>query len=184
MTTGNSMQPSTPSPLASLREQSISTLKAAIRSPADPGRTLTRVTAVLATYFDPDHDPAVKAAVREEFVRALASYPDWAIQRAFDAWVKTGQRRPTPGEIVILVGRELKPMAEEIARREREERERAEAEATPSPEELAQRRAYASETMQRLGFAKAARPTGPMRPDVTEADRAEMRAHLAAKGMA
>lgn len=111
------------------------------------------------------------------------SYPDWAVQRAFDAWVKTGQRRPTPGEIVILVGRELKPMADELARRERDERDRAEAEAMPSPEELERRRAFAAETMQRLGFAKAARPSGPMRPDVTEADRAEMRAHLAAKGI-
>jgi hypothetical protein len=135
-------------------------------------------------YFDPDHDPAVKAAMREEFVRALASYPDWAVQRAFDAWVKTGQRRPTPGEIVILVGREMKPMTDEIARREREERERAEAEAMPSPDELERRRAFARETMERLGFAKAARPGGPMRTDVTEADLAEWRATLAAKGIA
>lgn len=184
MTGGALTRPSTPSRMVSLREQSSSTLQAAIRSPHDPGATLRRVNAVLGLYFDPDNDPVTRAAVREEFVRALSAYPDWAVQRAFDAWVKTGQRRPTPGEIVILVGRELKPLTDELAKRERDRQDRAAEEAQPSPEELAQRRAFASETMQRLGYAKAARPDGPVRADVQPDEVAEMRAHLAAKGMA
>lgn len=176
--------PSTPSRMASVREQSRSTLQAAIRSPHDQGATLKRVNAVLGLYFDPDNDPATKAAVREEFVRALAAYPDWAVQRAFDAWVKTGQRRPTPGEIVILATREIKPMTDELARREKVERERAEAEAQPSEEELAHRRAVAAETMERCGFARQMRPSGPMRPTVDAGEVEAMRAHLAARGMA
>ena len=183
--TGSALtRPSTPLPMASLREQSSSTLKAAIHSPHDQGATLKRVNAVLGLYFDPDNDPATKAAVREEFVRALSAYPDWAVQRAFDAWVKTGQRRPTPGEIVILVGREVKPMTDELARRERIEREQAEAESEVSPEEMAHRRKVAAETMERLGFAKAARPDGPVRESVDPGEIEAMRAHLAGRGLA
>jgi hypothetical protein len=170
--------------IASIKQAPAVELRRAIRSPNDRGATLKRVNTVLALYFDPDNDPAVKAAVRQEFVMALSAYPTWAIQRAFDAWVKTGQRRPTPGEIVILVGRELKPIADELARREREEAERREAEATPSDEELARRREHAKAIMQNVGYAKADRGTGPARPDVTPEDLAEMRAHLQAKGLA
>lgn len=160
-------------------------MKAAIRSPHDAGATLKRVNAVLGLYFDPDNDPDTRAAMRQEFVVALASYPDWVVQRAFDAWVKTGQRRPTPGEIVILVGREMKPITDEIAKREREARERAEARPDISPEELEQRRAFAKTVLRRNGFDTGFdRPKGPARETVTDADRDEMREHLAAKGLA
>ena len=154
-------------------------MQAAIRSPHDQGATLKRVNAVLGLYFDPDNDPAVKAAVREEFVRALAAYPDWAVQRAFDAWVKTGHRRPTPGEIAILVGREMKPLTDELARRAREEAERREHRSDLSPAEMEQRRAFAAQVLQRTGFAKGmARRDGPPRPTVTDEDKAEIKALL------
>ncbi len=159
-------------------------LRTAIRSPNDPGATLKRVNTVLSLYFDPDHSPETKAAVRQEFVVALGGIPNWAVQKAFDAWVKTGQRRPTPGEILILAERELKPIADELARRKRLEDDQREAEATPSEEELAQRRAAAAEVMQRVGYAKAPRPEGPVRVEVTPDEVAEMRQHLAAKGLA
>lgn len=175
---------STPSRPVSLREQSALDLKAGIRSPSDPGATLKRVNAVLSLYFDPDHSPETKAAVRQEFVVALSGVPAWAMQKAFDAWVKTGQRRPTPGEILILAERELKPIADELARRQRLEENRRAAEAAPSDEELAQRRAAAAEVMQRVGYAKAPRPSGPPRTDVTPDEVEAMRQHLAAKGLA
>lgn len=173
-------KPSTNSPMASLREQSASALKAAIHSPHDPGATLKRVNAVLGLYFDPDNDPETKAAMRQEFVLALASYPDWAVQRAFDAWVKTGQRRPTPGEIVILVGREMKPMTDELARREREEAERRDHRPEITPEQMEQRRAFAKTVMRNAGFdANPDRPKGPRRETVTDEDREEIAAILA-----
>lgn len=80
---------------------------------------------VLGLYFDPDFDPQTKAAVREEFVRALSSHPMWAVHRAFDAWARQHTRRPSPGEIVILVQKELQPITNELARRRRAEEERA-----------------------------------------------------------
>lgn len=159
-------------------------MRTAIRSPSDPGATLKRTDSVLNLYFQPESTPEAKAAVRKEFVVALGGVPAWAMQKAFDAWVKTGQRRPTPGEILLLAERELKPIADELARRKRLEEDRREAEAEPSDEELAQRRAAAAQIMQDLGFAKAPRPSGPPRTDVTEQDREEMRQHLAAKGLA
>ena len=90
----------------------------AIHSPHDAGSTLKRLNSVLGLYFEPGFDDETRMAVREEFLRALADYPDWAVQRAFDAWTKTMQRRPTPGEIVILASREVKPLADELHRRE------------------------------------------------------------------
>lgn len=159
-------------------------LKTAIRSPSDPGATLKRVNTVLSLYFDPDNSPETKAAVRQEFVVALSGVPAWAMQKAFDAWVKTGQRRPTPGEILILAERELKPIGDELARRQRLEEDRRQAEAAPTDEELAQRRAAAASIMQEVGYAMAPRPDGPRRTNVTEEDRAEMRQRLAAKGLA
>lgn len=72
---------------------------------------------MLSLYFDPDNDPAQRAAIREEFVRALAGFPDWAVQRAFDAWTKRGTRRPSPGEIAILAQRQLEPLTAELQRR-------------------------------------------------------------------
>lgn len=159
-------------------------LKTAIRSPSDPGATLKRTNTVLSLYFDPDNSPETKAAVRQEFVVALSGVPAWAMQKAFDAWVKTGQRRPTPGEILILAERELKPIADELARRKRLEDERREADAAPSDEELAQRRAAAAEVMQRVGYATTPRPSGPPRTNVTPEEVQEMHQHLAAKGLA
>jgi hypothetical protein len=101
------------------RAQSSSAIQTAIRLPHDEGKTLYRVNAVLGLYFDPDHDPKVRAEIRAEFVRALRDFPDWAVQRAFDAWVKFCTRRPTPGEIVQLAQREIQPLIDELAYRKR-----------------------------------------------------------------
>ncbi len=38
--------------------------------------------------------------------------------RAFDRWERSGQRRPTPAEIVILAEREIEPFKAELKRRE------------------------------------------------------------------
>lgn len=157
-------------------------MRTAIRSPHNAGATLKRVNAVLGLYFDPDNDPETRAAVRREFVVALSAYPDWAVQRAFDAWVKSAQRRPTPGEIAIMVGREMKPFTDELARRERDAADQREQRSDITPEELQRRREFASGIMSNLGFLKG-RPRfdGPPRDTVTDEDKAEMAALLAAR---
>lgn len=87
---------------------------------------LRRVNAVLANYYEPDLDPETKAAARIEFVRPLSQKPWWAVEAAFDAWVRTMQRRPSPGEILILVDRETENIRNELLARERDERHRRE----------------------------------------------------------
>ena len=175
---------STPSLLVSVREQSASDLKIAIRSQNDPGATLKRANTVLALYYDPDNDAHTRAAMRQEFVVALADYPDWAVQRGFDAWVKTQQRRPTPGEILILVAREVRPFTDELKRRESMAQDQRDYRSELTDEELAQRRAAAAEVLRRVGYAKDERPAGPVRTDVTPDEVEAMKAHLAAKGLA
>ena len=119
MTGQNSTTPFTRSRTVSVQEQSSYELTTATRSPNDPAETLERVNAVLALYFETGLAPDVKALVREEFIRALEPYPDWAVQRAFDTWARTATRRPTPGDIVILASREVEPFHKELARRDR-----------------------------------------------------------------
>lgn len=97
--------------------------------------------------------------MRAAFVKALAHVPEWAMNAAFDKWERTGQRRPSPAEIVILAERELKPMAEELARRQRimDEDAAAEAErikARVTPEAAARIMAEAGMTEGRLAAVK------------------------------
>lgn len=147
-------KPYTGLPTTSLRDVSQSALTTAIHSPHDHGATLKRVNAVLALYFVPDEDFETKAAVREEFLRALASYPNWAVQQAFDAWTRNRVRRPSPGEIVVEVGNAMRPVTDEIARRKK----------MVPPEPVVDRvsKEAAQAIMERAGFAPkpmAKRPT-------------------------
>jgi len=142
----NSGPQSTNLPTTSLRELPALTLQAAIRSPSDQGQILRRTNSVLSLYYDPDLDPTTKAELRQEFVIALTAYPDWAIQRAFDQWVKDAKRRPSPGEIVSLAALQVKTITDELARRERM--------ATPAIGQSRERvsAAAAAEIMAQAGF--------------------------------
>lgn len=160
-TTGRNLTaPSQGSRMISPRAASTSTIQAAIHSLAAPGETLKRINAVLALYFEPDTDPQAKAAIREEYVRALAAFPAWAMHRACDQWVKSSVRRPSPGELAILAGKEIQPFTDELARRkaledaEREEEERR-ARDRVSPEAAARIMAEAGMTPDRLQMVKA-----------------------------
>lgn len=98
-----------------------------------------------------------KAGLREEFVRALASFPDWAIQRAFDVWVRSMTRRPSPGEIVILVGREMEPITREIeSRRRHAESAQSHYREPPDPETAKRILEQAGFTPQRMEAMKRA----------------------------
>jgi hypothetical protein len=135
----------------------------------------------LALYYDPDLEPETRAAIREEFVRALSSYPLWAVHKAFDTWTRTATRRPTPGEIVILVAREMTPLTDELNRRNKERVEIATHRPEPTPEEMERRRAFAQDVMRKAGFSKTEPFKGPRRETVTDDDIAEMKAMLEAK---
>lgn len=177
----NSIERFQHSQMVSLREQSNSTLQAAIRSPFDPGETLARVNVVLALYFDPDFDAHTKAAVREEFIRALSGFPQWAVMRAFDAWVRTRHRRPSPAEIAILVESELKPFTDELRARDWRKREAQEAERDRqakrvSPEDAARIMDAAGFTPKRIGDIRQS----PMATTFSEAEQRAEAPHFPA----
>lgn len=158
-----------------MREQSSSTLQAAIRSQGgDEGAILKRANICLGNFYDPDLDPETKAGVRESFVRALREIPLWAVLRGFDAWERSMTRRPSPGEIVILAQKELRPLTDELALRQRE-RDRAEQEqrerdeARMSPEAAAQ-------ILARTGFTPARMDAVRRTPMAGSFDEAQTRA--------
>jgi hypothetical protein len=111
-----------PSPTGRIAEKSTSDLQAAIRSDsASTGEITRRVTSffeVRGWYQEPVTPQAVAAAI-QQFQTALATYPTWAVIRAFDRWLGTGTRWPSPAEIAILAGREVQPVTDELARRQK-----------------------------------------------------------------
>lgn len=136
----------------SVRERSTSDLMKAIHSPGDDGYILDRArTVVMGLYFDPDRTPEQRAATLEEFRRALTIYPKWAVAGAFDDWVRTRTRRPSPAEIGILASARMKPLTDEISWRRERQTEDADADhrerVTP---------ARAAEIMAEFGFSPTA----------------------------
>ena len=144
-----STSPTANTPVASLRERSSADLTRQIHGPSDEAYTLDRTRACLRLYFEADMLPEERAAMIEEFGRALRDLPRWTIARAFDGWIKTGKRRPTPAEIRALAEAQVKPLTDEIARRQRE--------AAPPPDHDRQPvdRDAAAEIMARAGFTPA-----------------------------
>lgn len=110
------------SPMVSLREQSSSALMTAIHSPHDPGETLRRINTILDMpgYYVERGDEQTRALVLKEYCMALKDSPNWAVQRACDRWVKNGTRRPSPADLLIIIDRELRPLQDELARRQKE----------------------------------------------------------------
>jgi hypothetical protein len=128
----------------------------------------------LALYYDPDRDPSTKADVLQAFVRALDHVPEWAMKTAFDRWERSGTRRPSPGEIVILADRELKPMLDEVAQRQKahdeaEAERAARAKARVTPEAAERIMAQAGMTPDRLAVVKRF----PMARSMDEAQAAQ-----------
>jgi hypothetical protein len=74
----------------------------------------------------PEMSDKDKAKLYDEYRRALRGFPRWAVAAAYDEWVKTGSNRPSPNNIVVLARKALKPLTDEIARREKIEAEMAE----------------------------------------------------------
>jgi len=100
--------------VASLRARSDADLTQAIHSPSDDGFTVDRARICLKHYYDPDMSADDRAEMLDGYARALSTYPRWATAKAFDDWEKTATRRPSPGEIVILAGRAVKTLTDEL----------------------------------------------------------------------
>lgn len=158
----------------------MSIVQEAIHSRGDDAEIMLRADQCLGLYFQPDEDEKAKLAVRQAFVIALESVPSWAMHKAFDEWIRTGTRRPSPAEIRILADRALEPFARELKAR------LAAKEPPPplvSPEDMERRRAFASRVMAELGYSKAIPrdKSTPPRQDVTPEEIAETMAEVNAR---
>ena len=116
------------------RERSNSDLVAAVRSETDKAAVDALILKMAKTAcnigFIPDWTPEEWADMYNAFRLALRDLPAWAIENAFNDWMRAHPRRPSPAEIVILAERALQPIKDEIAERKKQaariEEERAE----------------------------------------------------------
>lgn len=141
---------------------------------------MLRADQCLSLYYQPDEDAKAKLAVRQAFVIALEAVPGWAMHKAFDDWIRTGARRPSPAEIRILADRAIEPFTLELKNRAAIAARQAE----PPPisdAELDRRREFAQGLLARVGFAKsvATGSTAPRSQDVTAEEIAETLAAVA-----
>jgi hypothetical protein len=99
---------------------------AALSEPANPAWIMARVAALLNPYYDKDTPASVRRMEAEDWLEALASYPQWAIERAVRWWKSQDnadrRKRPIEGDIaarckVEMRGIEFLPGALEAAKR-------------------------------------------------------------------
>ena len=162
-------------PAVSLRERSTEALTQATRLPGDEAYVLERTRVCLSCFYEPDMLPEDRAAMMDEFGRALRTFPRWSVSKAFDAWMRTAQRRPSPGEIAILAGRELKAVTDEIALRRK-------LEVKPEPPRAKPDAAAAAEILNRAGWTPnrmaAIRNAHPLVGSMNEAETARATARV------
>ena len=162
--------------------------------PCDPAWLMARVLALLTPYFTANVPEGVRRIEAEDWRAALESKPQWAIEKAC-RWWKSDQnehhgRKPLEGDILERVKIEMGILSfgamkvREYDRGYAKRMEQPEDE-RPTPEQMEQRRAFAKTIMRNAGFSVPRDiPKGPATADVTPDDVAEMKAHLAARGMA
>ena len=164
---------------------------AQLRVPCDPAWLMARVLALLLPYYAADVPESIRRIDAEDWRAALVGFPQWAIEKA-SRWWKSDEnperkRKPMDGDIGERVKFEMGILSFAAMKvREYDEgyqKRIAEPEpAPPTPEEMASRREFAQGVMQKFGYAKnMTRPKGPVRETVTDEDRTEMAALIAAK---
>jgi hypothetical protein len=76
---------------------------AALSAPCNPTWCMARVAALLSPYYDKATPQAVREIEAEDWLEALAEYPQWAIERAVRWWKSADnadrRRRPMEGDI-------------------------------------------------------------------------------------
>lgn len=65
------------------------------------------VYSLLQHYYVADLPTQVQTMIAQDWVRALASFPQWAIQLARDEWILKEERKPTPAGIIKLIKKQL-----------------------------------------------------------------------------
>jgi hypothetical protein len=98
---------------------------AALSEPANAAWIMARIAALLNPYYDKDTPPAVRRMEAEDWLEALAEYPQWAIERAVRWWKSADnearRKKPLEGDIAARCRVELRGIGAlpEIVRRKR-----------------------------------------------------------------
>lgn len=99
---------------------------AALSEPANPTWCMARVAALLSPYYDKDTPQAVREIEAEDWLEALAEYPQWAIERAVRWWKSADndqrRKRPLEGDIAArcrVEMRGIKALPDLLGRRAR-----------------------------------------------------------------
>lgn len=162
-----------------------------LKSPCDASWLMARILALLAPDFTLNMPEGVRRIEAEDWVAALREFPEWAIEKACRWWRsdenEDRRKKPMQGDIQERVKFEMGVLtfgAMKVAQYDRGIHERMrEPEPEPiSAEDMAARREFAQSVMQKCGFARSVNANkGPRRETVTDADKAEIAAMLAAK---
>ncbi len=156
---------------------------------------LERARVCLKAFFDPGMDDRDRAALLDEFARALRNVPRWAVARGFDTWMRCRTRRPAPAEINIEAQKAIRELTDELAYRKRMEPPEEPQRATVDQEEaerILMRSGYTPKKLDAVRKAPMARTMdealsradAPPRPHWTETadpDGPQMRALRAAR---
>ena len=131
---------------------------AALSEPCNPTWCMARVAALLSPYYDKDTPSAVRRMEAEDWLEALAQYPQWAIERAVRWWKSADnsdrRKKPLEGDIAARCIVEMKGIGAlpDILRRKREGRyitPKLPREKLPTEE----RKAMAAKVLAEVGFA-------------------------------
>jgi len=121
----------------------------ALSEPAHPAKVMARVLALLNPYFDKDTPQAIREIEAEDWAQALGAYPYWAIEKAARWWKSEDN-----------ADRRKRPLEGDIARRCRVEMD-------------------AINAAKIMLASQAKRREQEHRPQMTEAEMAEMRQRMA-----
>jgi hypothetical protein len=96
--------------LPAMRE--IEATVAALSEPVSPAWCMARVAALLSPYYDKDTPQAIRQMEAEDWLEALAGYPQWAIERAARWWRSEAnehrRKRPLEGDIAARCKLEMR----------------------------------------------------------------------------
>lgn len=119
MTLPISISPTENTSVASLRERLTADLIQAIHSKGDEAYVLDRTRICLKAFYEPGMLDQDRAALLDEFARALRNVPRWAVAKGFDVWMRSRSRRPSPGEIYTEAMKAIRELTDELDYRKR-----------------------------------------------------------------
>lgn len=154
-----SLAPSALPPLADIEATA-----AALSQPVSPDWCMARIAALLSPYYDKNTPDLARVMEAQDWMEALAPYPQWAIERAVRWWKGAEnadrRKRPLEGDIAARCVVEMRGIgaAAELARRKAEGRY---IETSQAPQKAPVSPAAAQAILARAGFA-------PRRMDASE----------------